>query len=328
MPNIKLSKIILNLYQSKYKKFFTLLRIVVTILLFYIIFKGINISDTIKIIASSNIFYLVLAIFLSLCFHLLTVYKWKFSLIQNKVHIKYLKLLKFQFISVFVQNFLPSSIGGDLTKGFLAFKGNPKIRVASSILICRISGLLALIILANLTLLILASKNYAIQQLKWIAFTFLLLTILIYIMLFNLKIQDWFIKLYNSIKIKKLKLFEIDIFFEKINSYRDKKNMLYLLGLSLLIQLFPILTAYSIFLAVDASISILYFFIYVPIITFISMIPISINGLGIREGLFFYFFKRFVDSNDTILAFIVLVLVIQIFFSLIGGLLVLLKQKN
>ncbi len=312
-------------FEEKRKHIFTIFRILLTFFLLYIIFKKINFSDTIEIIKNSKKFYLFLSLLSTLSFNLLFTYKWQLALNINKVYMNYFKLLRYHFISLFIQNFLPSSIGGDLVKGMLAFKGNPKIRVASSLIISRIFGILSLIILANIA--IFSFKNDITIKFRWYGLGAFFIFCFACFTLFNNKSQKWCIKIYNSIKINRLKKFEIRIFFEKINQYKDMKIIIFFVLLSFFNQLIPIMTCTFIFYSIGESLNIIYLFIYVPIITFISILPISLNGLGIREGLFYYFFHNLVKSNNIIFAFILLALSIIFFYSLIGAILFIFKRN-
>lgn len=316
-----------KLLKKKYNKIFTFFRTCFTIILLYLIFKKINFLKILAIIQMSNMFYLLLSLIIVFLFQLLSVYRWKISLNENIVYIKYHILLHYHFISIFLQNYLPSGFGGDIVKGFLALKGNPKIRVASSILISRIFGLFSLIILANIALFSSNINNITIDKLKWYGFFIFILFVIFLALLFNKTTQKFFIKIYKLVKIKQLKKFELNIFFEKMNTYKNIKIIIFLFIISFILQIMPIFTAYFVFLSINIQINIIYFFLYIPIITFISFLPISLNGLGIREGLYYYFFQNHINSNDKLLTVILLILLIRIFYSLIGGILILLKKN-
>ena len=312
----------------KKKQILYILQIVITISLLYIIFKKIDISKTTALLKNANLLYLGLALCMDFFFNFLSIYRWYFSLLKIDIYIKYLKLLRFHYIALFLQNFLPSFIGGDLVKGVLAFKGNPKIRVASSILVSRISGLFALVVLANIAFLLSGSISNSINQIKYYSLLVLVLFIILFILLFNKKTQVWFIKKYNSINIKTLKNFKIEIFFEKINLYKNIRIVFILLFSSFVIQIFSFLSNYFFFLSIGNNINISHFFLYSTIVTFIIILPISINGHGLREGLYYYFFCNLGFSKNSIITFALLVLIRPIIASLIGSTFLLFKTKN
>lgn len=75
-----------------------------------------------------------------------------------------------------------------------------------------------------------------------------------------------------------------------------------------------------------AGISLLQTYIFVPIISLILVLPISIAGFGARETLFLYFFEPLGFSPDKILLVSTFGGVLVIINSLIGGLLTLWKK--
>ena len=72
--------------------------------------------------------------------------------------------------------------------------------------------------------------------------------------------------------------------------------------------------------ALNIDLSITYLFIVIPLIYLTEALPISINGLGVREGAFVFFFTQAGVSKEKALAVGLLVISIRyIFVMLIGG---------
>ncbi len=79
---------------------------------------------------------------------------------------------------------------------------------------------------------------------------------------------------------------------------RNKKLILNNLILSFFVQLVPSLTFYFVGLALGIKINIAYFLIFLPIISAITLLPISIGGLGLRDATTIYFFAKAGVSKD------------------------------
>jgi uncharacterized membrane protein YbhN (UPF0104 family) len=95
--------------------------------------------------------------------------------------------------------------------------------------------------------------------------------------------------------------------------------------LSIICQTVAILAAYSLALAINLKLAPVYFFMALPMIWIITMVPVSINGLGVREGAFVFFFKVGVsESGALLLSFLNFSQVIVL--GLIGGTIYLLDQ--
>jgi len=79
-------------------------------------------------------------------------------------------------------------------------------------------------------------------------------------------------------------------------------------------------------LALGIEIPITYLFMVIPLIYLTEALPISINGLGVREGAFVFFFAQKGISNEEALAAGILVISVRyVFAMLIGGTLFLLE---
>jgi len=75
--------------------------------------------------------------------------------------------------------------------------------------------------------------------------------------------------------------------------------------------------------SIGVEISPLYFFIFMPIIWIIMTIPISVSGLGVREGAFIFFFSQVGVTNSDAIAISLLYYSYNVIVGIIGGLLLL-----
>ena len=94
-------------------------------------------------------------------------------------------------------------------------------------------------------------------------------------------------------KTKHKKIIEKGIkLHSSILEYKKYPNTLLLVfSLTLLVQITRILTYYFVALAFSISIPFIYFLLFIPLIMLVIMIPITIGGLGVREGTFVAFFN-------------------------------------
>ncbi len=107
---------------------------------------------------------------------------------------------------------------------------------------------------------------------------------------------------------------------------RNKSLALGVVFISLLFHAVIVLINYAIFEALGANISLVYCFLVIPIILFITLLPVSINGLGIREWAYIYFFGRLGLSMTEAVAASLLFFFLLILVSLIGGVLFALRS--
>jgi hypothetical protein len=76
------------------------------------------------------------------------------------------------------------------------------------------------------------------------------------------------------------------------------------------------------------EVGLLPFFIYVPIINVVSMIPISFNALGIREYFYVLLFARAGVAGETSLAVSLVSFFLLFLLSLLGGLFFIFYRKE
>lgn len=65
---------------------------------------------------------------------------------------------------------------------------------------------------------------------------------------------------------------------------RSRRGALYVLGLSILIQVANVLILYALGQGLSIHMSLGLYFVFMPVVLFLSMLPISIAGWGVREG--------------------------------------------
>lgn len=65
---------------------------------------------------------------------------------------------------------------------------------------------------------------------------------------------------------------------------RSRRGAAYVLGLSVLIQVINVLVLYILGQGLSMQMDLTHYFVFMPIVLFLSMLPISVAGWGVREG--------------------------------------------
>jgi uncharacterized membrane protein YbhN (UPF0104 family) len=92
------------------------------------------------------------------------------------------------------------------------------------------------------------------------------------------------------------------------------------LAISLAFQTLLVVLVYLVGVALHLSVPLVQFLIFIPIINVISMLPISLGGLGVREGGAIYFFGKAGVDPASALTLSLLWFAVVAFTSLPGGL--------
>ncbi|HIE44112.1 MAG TPA: flippase-like domain-containing protein [Candidatus Omnitrophica bacterium] len=265
----------------------------------------------------------VLLFFIGVTFSAL---RWKKLLEVQDIELKFGGAFSLTFIGFFFSNFLPGVVGGDAVKFYyVARNSHKKSASLASVLLDRILGLSALIIIAFISLLF-GLRLSEIQEIVPFVFGLFILLLISLLLFFNLKN---FSGLERFFRIKFLNLGErIKRFLDALSLYRGEKRILCLaLFLSLIIQTLMVVITYFISLSFHLDISFLYFLLFVPVIILIMSVPISISGIGVREGAFFLLFRTVGVSEIDAVALGLGFYLVTIITSSFGGIIYLLKGE-
>ena len=292
-------------------------RVVLAVSLLYIIFHKVNFSKAVFTLKDMDLSYLSIALFIMVIIQpFFTIIRWKLLLATNRIAVPFARLSKYHFISIFAQSFLPTSMGGDPVKALYAFREGSKAKVINSILIARTSGLFSLAILVLIALFF-VERNKQLYPLGFYVLILLSLMILVLLVVFN---KSYYQRLQALGPIGRfLSKTKINNLLANLAVYKNYRVISLALFYSFFIQIAMIVKSYYVFKGLSINVPLGLFFIYIPIIYFATLLPISINGIGIREGLLLYFFKDFLNAKSDILSVAIILYFLMFVITSIGG---------
>jgi uncharacterized membrane protein YbhN (UPF0104 family) len=114
----------------------------------------------------------------------------------------------------------------------------------------------------------------------------------------------------------------LEKFFLSLNNYgSDRKLLFQVMLISFTFQMSVIYIVYLLALALHASTLFIFFIAFVPLITLMEALPVSIYGLGVRDIGYVFFFSRAGLTDIQTRALALLFLAVTVCYSLVGGLL-------
>jgi len=302
------------------KKFLWLFfRVVVSgILITYLLYK-VDIKSIFSSLNSVNLFWLALAFSLIFVGNLISGYRWQLLLTTQDIHIPLKTLISSLLVGRFFNNFLPSTIGGDIVRVYDTSKYSKNTAVSmTAILIERLTGFLALLLIAAFAL-VFGFHTIGDTFLLWVLIGFFSLILLLFLALFNATLSRQIRKIFDFRGLSRIKG-KVDKVYQALNLYKSKRKDLlitFLLGLAL--QVAAVAHYYLIGLALDLNVSILYFFIIIPLILLILLLPVSINGIGVRENAYVLFFAKIGVEGSISIALSWLAFGMILIIGIIGG---------
>ncbi len=228
------------------------------------------------------------------------------------------------FVGYFFNNFLPTSVGGDIVKAMCAARVTKNTVVSvTSVLMDRIFGLFTFILIPSISLLFFM-KSINNRWVPVIVYGLLAVSMFCFAVIFNRSLARRFRFIDHFLSRFKVgrKLREI---YSGLNDFKNHKRAIFFaMLLSVVGQSISIFVLYLMARALGSDTSIIYFFLLVPVVHLVSMLP-SLNGLGIREGAYTYFLAP-VMGRETAFALGILWLGLLIMLSIIGGLIYLIRH--
>lgn len=303
------------------KRFLSLLvRVSISFILLWFLFKQIDKASLTEIIRNVNKPLLILAFFIFFFSYILCLYRWEMLLRTAKIRLPLKRVIISFAGGYFFSLFLPSTIGGDVVRVIdLTTHTRRPHEVMATVLLDRLSGYIGLVILTWLALL--CGGNLIRDRSVFIPvgiITAILLAILL--ILFNKFLYFKINKLLHSPSGNKLRQYIKDV-HQEVHIFRHhEKVVLNNIILSLIIQMITPVTFYITALSLGLEINIIYFFIFLPIIGAITLLPISIGGLGLREYMVTLFFVKVGISAHSTFAMSLLNSFFILIYGAIGGL--------
>lgn len=298
----------------------------IVILLF--LFK-VNFAKTGADIAHSHFGWIFAAGGLHIIGLLLSAYRWQLLLNAQQVEAPLWGLLKSYLIGGFFNNFLPTRVGGDVYRLVDSKKySGSLLRPAAVIIVERLSGIYGLLIIG-----VAAVSFYPrFEEIRALAIALFALTIAGFLGILIFYGSETFAgwlkkaasKLPSKISGKVLSVFDSFWHFS-----RSKWIVSYAFVLGILLQYNVILYYYFIARGLGVSITFQEASIVMPILICIQLLPLTPNGIGVREFSYIYLMKPFGVSSSQAVAFSFWDYVLTFAYGLIGGIMFLVqKSKN
>lgn len=240
------------------KKGIVVLKVLVSAALIYFIFTKLNLEEVLVILKKANPLYLLIAVLLVISSKIMAAFRLNLYFHQLDARLTQKSNLKLYLLGMFYNLFLPGGIGGDAYKGYIikkTFAVDTKKAIAVLVL-DRLSGLLLIGLYTCILALVL--QNSQVDDFKILFGIAIPLGIAIF----------WFLN-------KKFFNYVLPVLWKSV-------------GYSALVQLFQIISILFIMKALGIETNVIaYLFIFL-ISSIVSVIPLTIGGIGSREVTFLY----------------------------------------
>jgi uncharacterized membrane protein YbhN (UPF0104 family) len=283
---------------------FRILVAFISVSLLGIIFTRIDVYKFLDVFIGVNILLYITGILLIIMTMFLFAYRWKITL-QKDSDLSYSSLLHRVVTSYFFNNLFLGVFGGDIYKALRIHKSSGKFFALFSVIYNRIINTYAAAIFPAFLVPFVIAERYVNKFVHYsLIFSAMLLLLFILIAVFQKSVTGFIAS--KFIRADKIIL---------LNEISLIKTML----ISLLVQLVNITAHYMFALALNMNIGFTDLALLYSVSAVIISIPISINGIGVRESVFIFAFGFWNIPAESALAFSFMSFTSTIILSLIGG---------
>lgn len=302
----------------------TAAKVLVSLGLIVYLFRRVNLAEVGEIIAAANGWVLVLALLLYFAAITLGCAKWNILLRAQGIRVPFRSLLSYSFIGAFFSNFLPANVGGDVMRGYgLARHTSRTAEAAVSVVVDRLVGFMAFMSSAVVAALVtvVATGRTDLEGLAVAAGGALLVLALGFAVILSRRLRA----LAERLFYRRLLMPLAPIYgrlSEAVGAYRFRYAALagaYFTSLGVL--LLSNLVNYLLAQALGGGISLLYVFLFNPLVAFALLIPVSVGGLGVNQGAYVFFYGLAGVPEKLALAVSILMQMVIYISSLPGGIL-------
>jgi glycosyltransferase 2 family protein len=304
---------------------FLLVKLVVSFGLMYLLYRKMPLADMEELMLSLDLRYLPYVFVILLLNTFLSAWKWHILLRSDGLEISLVTLTGSYLIGSFLNMFLPSNIGGDSYRVIdIMRRSKDTMRSATSVFADRLSGFLALVTLS------LISSIFVVLKTKDMLFFYLPLAIFSLLigliwLLYNQNVIRKCIRMFGLHRFSVLteNIEKIFLSFSRYGSRFD--TVAKVMAISFSFQSLVIVIVFLLAKSLGVSISFFYFSAFVPLISLMEALPISIYGVGVRDIGYVFFFGSVGMGDLQTRSLAVLFLMMAIVYSLFGGIVLLIR---
>lgn len=263
-----------------------LIKVIAAVFFIYLILHEINWRESLTYLQKIKVQHVVAYVAVLILGMLLSAFKWKILANHKNFQLPFREFFKLYITGAFINNYVPSTIGGDIFRAVQLGKGEKRYSEATATVVMdRFTGLLSLMIMTPFFSLLNCSRIS--QNPTLLAINGIILGLLVAFLIFILiRRQFWVKKLMNLAPDK------LGRFLRELAGFGDDpKIFLLAMAYSFAFNLFGVALANAIlFLGLGVSINLIDYLSVIFIISIISAIP---AGFGLKEWSYVVIFGFF-----------------------------------
>lgn len=295
-------------------------RLGISAALLYFVLRSIDLPSFWDRVRGMNPAWIVLALVAYAFTQSISVWRWHRLLRAQHIDVERRRLTESIWVSLFFNNFLPSNIGGDVVRiADTAPAAGSKTLATTVILVDRVLGLTALVLVASAGAFAAAMVGVHVPGARWLWIT---TAAGLVVAIFVIAIPQLVGHILQPIRAlnrpwvtERAQRLE-----DAVIKFRNAPTAVAgAFGGALVVQI--TIVAFYLLTAQGLSVPLPIFLgaVLIPVSLAVQMAPVSINGFGVREAVFAFFFRRFGLPTDAAVALSLVSTGMVMSLSLVGG---------
>jgi glycosyltransferase 2 family protein len=267
----------------------TWLRVLLTAAILIYLARQVDMRDALDAIVRADVRHLIVVALLVACDRAVMIWRWVLLLRSTGSPVTVGAAARIFLVSSFVGSFLPAGVGGDAARAYALMRHTSRGGEAvASVAIDRYLGIVALTLLGAAGA---ASSTGLVrpEQRQWLAAVALLFTIASVSLLWLDRLVDLVMPSggEDGPLVRRLR-----IAARAMGEYRRRPGtLLAVLVLSFAVQVLRILQAYGLGLGLGIAVPLGYYFAIMPIGLIALLLPVSISGFGLPQGVIMWMLR-------------------------------------
>lgn len=265
-----------------------LLRLAASVILLAFLLRQIAFSQITDALgrAAGNWPFLVVAYSLPMIGILITALRWRLLMTAQGIRISVRRVAAAVLVGICFNQILPSTVGGDIARSmWLKSPGQSALGSLAVVTLDRAIGVFSLSLLAFACALLSPAVRSLLPTVWLVPVLIAAAGFFGWRVAFRLarRLSGWidskpWLRRYKS---------KADLVSSTLGAYRGRSALLlWAVALSLSLQLVIVLQFLALAAALDVHVVMWQFALIVPVVTLVTLVPVTINGLGLREGAF------------------------------------------
>jgi len=280
-------------------------KLALTLILLGVVFFYVDVFAVWQRISSINPFWFLAALICLAFGYVLCGLRWAWIAKGLGVNVSRKQKVRLYFLGMFASLFLPSTIGGDVVRGVLMAKGDKRkayrLHAVASVILDRLNGLYALVLLLTVCM-----GFFSWPLAWWISWLCIMLAM-------------WGIKLAYPWLHTRLPIFLAKVKQLPLHQREFQRMWWKSLPVSLVFQLLIVQAHWCLGMAVGLDMPWAAYAVMVGLVALVAILPISLNGFGVREAGYVGFAVYFQASVDAATAMAALWVIVLALASLPGA---------